>query len=111
MCYASVVPIYVTSVLCECAGICVLLNPACLLHLIRTLGSNRHPNCGPPMILMQYNTIQLFGHCHGCRSPKIIGDGWQRISERWVGTGKHVCRQFKEPKEPCVWTSDFMWDS
>ena len=30
---------------------------ACLLYLIRTLGSNRHANCGPPMIVIQYNTI------------------------------------------------------
>ena len=32
---------------------------------------------------------------HGCRSLKIIGEGWQRISERWEGTGKQVCRQSK----------------
>ena len=48
-----------------------------------------------------------FFHFHGCRSLKIIGEGWQRISERWEGTGKQVCRQYKVSCDlmPCLNTT------
>ena len=46
----------------------MLLIPACLLYLIRTLGSNRHANCGPPMIVIHtyihtYNANFQTGSC------------------------------------------------
>ena len=36
----------------DCVMIVVLLIPACLFYLTRTLGRNRHAICGSPMIVI-----------------------------------------------------------
>ena len=50
----------------------------------KTTNLNFHQN--RRMFRGRATTITVNMRRHGCRSLKIIGEGWQRISERWEGT-------------------------
>ena len=54
----------------DCVMIVVLLIPACLFYLTRTLGRNRHAICGSPMIVIHtyihtYTYVTDLGYMSG----------------------------------------------
>ena len=77
----------------NCSFVAALLRSSATLNLAEARLDRRH--CWNTKIRNHDNSTLVQWSVHKCRSLQIIGEEWQRISERWEGTGKHVCRQSK----------------